>query len=318
MANEPNLSPSMTSEWVLYLQQLLNQYYNASVVPESGDFDETTADVVRSLRESAGLDSSSEVDQGVWRLLVPEDPGGGSGGETGGSQDDQTGGTNETGAGASDPWPEADSIKVWINAFIPGSYHGNIDGVGEAAGLRLLPGPSTWVNDCFRTDDRDFSTDITASHRMHSEIRIDLANLTFSEWQHCGETVEHDCEDGDVECRATASTDRMHWSNLRREGPDVDATVSSDRPVVRVDIAAAANNPCWAGSADIDYVGTVTVDPYARTVTFQGLVNGFPAYEAYVAVNDGAGQTLFQHGPTGDPTDLVGAADLAVSGSVTF
>jgi hypothetical protein len=293
MGDEPDLNPSTSSEWVLYLQQLLNHHYQETVVPESGEFDETTASVVRYLRNHNGLEDSDLVDQTVWRVLTGER---------------QAIETRPEDAREPEPeWPEAQSVKVWVNAFIPGSYGGNIDGVGAASGHRLLPGPCAWFHDCFHTDDREFSNDIRASYRAHSEFRLELPSTELSEWHDCGETIEHDCEDGDVECRETASTARMHWSDVRRSGS-----------VIELDISAASNNPCFSGSPDIHYVGTVSIDLAGRTISFQGLVKGFPAYEGYATINDGAGQELFTHGPTGDPDSLFADPDMPVSGSVAF
>ncbi len=136
---------------------------------------------------------------------------------------------------------------------------------------------------------------------------MELPSTDLAEVHWCGETVEHDCEDGDEECRATADTSRMGWSNKRRVGD-----------VILVDIAGAANNPCFTGSPDIDYLGTVAVDVAHRTVSFEGTVNRFPAYEAYAPVNDGAGEVVFQESPNVDPTDLMGDADHAVTGSASF
>lgn len=296
MSGEPDLSPSTSSEWVAYLQQLLNHHYQQSVVAESGEYDEATVAVVRHFREQNGLAESDGVDASVWAVLTGEP-----------TSSEATSSQSTSTADAADPWPDAHSVKVWVKAFIPGGYAGNIDGVGAAAGHRLLRGPVSWFSDCFHTDDREFSDDIGASHRMHSEVRLELPSLDWTEYHHCGETIEHDCEDGDIESRGTADTGRMHWSNLRRSGN-----------VVSLDLAAAANNPCFTGSPDIDYQGTLTVDLSTRTVSFQGLVNGFPAYEAYATVNDGAGSTLFRHGPSGDPESLVGDPDVPVHGSVTF
>lgn len=299
MADEPDLSPGISSEWVLYLQQLINRHYQASVVAESGSFDEATESAVRHLREQNGLPDGSQVDDPVWAVLTGREPPVASSSSSGAAEP------------AADPhqelWPEASSVKFWLKVFIPGTYHGNVDGVGAAAGRRLLPGPSSWVNDCFASDDRGFSDDIAAPSRMHSEFRMELPSTDLTEVHWCGETVEFDCEDGEEECRATADTGRMHWTDKRRVGD-----------VIHVDVAGAANNPCFGGSPDIDYVGTVSVDLAHRTVSFEGRVNRFPAYEAYATVNDGAGTMVFQEGPTGDPLDLAGDADHAVSGTASF
>jgi hypothetical protein len=208
---------------------------------------------------------------------------------------------------ATTSWPDALSVKVWVKAFIPGSYHGNVDGVGPASGHRLLPGPSSWFNDCFHTDDRDFSNDITALSRLHSEFELDLRSGHLTEVHYCGETVEYDCEDGEEECRDTAPAGQMLWSNLRQHNGDI-----------LVDLSGAAGNPCFTGAPEIDYEGTVTIDVRAHTVTFDGLVNGFPAYEGYATINGGAGETLFQYGPRGGPSDLAGAASDSVYGTVSF
>ena len=297
MANEPDLSPYTSSEWVMYLQQLLNAHYQQSVVPESGEFDDETVAAVRHLRSQNGLTESDEVDQSVWTVLTGEQHTGPT------SSQDPSGEAQESQL----PWPELHSIQVWVNAFIPGSYGGNIDGSGAAAGHRLLPGPTSWFHDCFLTDDRDFSSDITASSRMHSEFRMELPSMVLTPRHVCGTTVEHDCEDGDVECTDTASTSRMSWDGPMRAGDTIWANV-----------AGAANNPCFTGSPDIDYVGAVFVDLATKTITFEGKVNGFPAYEAYVVVNDGSPQELFTHGPSGDPTSLIGDADIDVRGEVSF
>jgi peptidoglycan hydrolase-like protein with peptidoglycan-binding domain len=66
----PDLEPGESSEWVLYLQQLLNHYYEQEVVPENGEFDETTASAVSHFREQNGLDKESKVDWTVWEKLT--------------------------------------------------------------------------------------------------------------------------------------------------------------------------------------------------------------------------------------------------------
>ncbi|HET9141634.1 DUF3238 domain-containing protein [Actinophytocola sp.] len=346
MAGEPDLSPGQSSEWVQYLQRMLNQHYQQSVVPENGEFDEATANAVEHFRSQNGLGGGSHVDSAVWGRLVPAGHGPSEGHHTGG----HSGHASEHGHGtrhqaepiadpvagvhsgdphdagvpldqphgddpatgidtraASTHWPDAHSVKVWLKVFIPGSYHGNVDGRGAAAGHRLLPGPSQWFNDCFHTDDREFSADIGASARAHSEFRLDLRTGELHEVHYCGESVEYDCEDGDEECRDTAPSGRMAWSNLRQHGDNI-----------HLDLAGATSNPCFGGSPDIDYNGTVTIDLTGHTISFNGQVNGFPAYEAYATVNDGAGEPLFHYGPRGTPMDLSGDAADPVHGSASF
>jgi Putative peptidoglycan binding domain len=66
----PDLQPGEVSEWVLYLQQMLNHFYQQDVVPESGEFDDTTASAVSHFREQNGLDEGSTVDWTVWDRLT--------------------------------------------------------------------------------------------------------------------------------------------------------------------------------------------------------------------------------------------------------
>ncbi|GLZ42966.1 peptidoglycan-binding domain-containing protein [Actinokineospora sp. NBRC 105648] len=72
MADEPVLHPGTSSDWVLYLQQLLNQHYQQSVVDENGAFDEATENAVRHLRQQNGLPNDSTVDDEVWSVLTAQ------------------------------------------------------------------------------------------------------------------------------------------------------------------------------------------------------------------------------------------------------
>lgn len=209
---------------------------------------------------------------------------------------------------AANPWPRAQTIKAWLKAFIPGDLPGSIDGVGQARGSRLLVGPCAWFNNCFHTDNRAFSDDIHASCRMHSEFELDLVNDELREVHYCGETVEYDCEAGDIECRATATSAGMSFSNLRWE----------DSETIAIDLAGAANNPCLRDSPEIGYTGSFTIDLAARTIAFDGQVNGFPAFEAYAIVNGSATQPLFTYGPRGGPDLLIERASDRVTGTAQF
>jgi hypothetical protein len=99
MGDKPNLSPGQSSDWVRYLQSMINHYYQQSVVPESGEFDGTTADTVRYLRQQSGLRDTADVDGEVWAVLD---------GQSGGS-DYGGGGGQFGGGGSSDSWDEAEA-----------------------------------------------------------------------------------------------------------------------------------------------------------------------------------------------------------------
>ncbi len=290
MADEPTIHHNTSGEWVKYLQDLL--VAAGYSVPQSGDFDDATLDAVHQVQDSAGLSRSEEVDAATWAAVHVVSH------------------TEEAPASdpAAGPWPECNTVKVWLKAFIPGDAPGTIDGVGVSSGHRLLQGPISWFNDCFYTDTRGFSSNIGASCRLHSEIVINAkTGVIESEVHYCGTTHEADCEDGDIECERTAGTGGMHFSNLTMQGN-----------YITIDLAGAAGNPCFTGAPDIDYLGKYTIDLQGHTVSFQGMVNGFPAYESYAAINGGAGHTIFNYGPSGTPGDLAGDASEAVSGTVSF
>ena len=139
-------------------------------------------------------------------------------------------------------------------------------------------------------------------------IALDLTNQELRELHYCGETVEYDCEAGDIECRATASTNGMQFYNLRWH----------DEYRILVDVTGFANNPCMRGSPDIGYIGVFCIDLAEHTVSFDGRVHGFPAYEAYASVNGGPTMTLFNYGPRGGPSDLAEMASDPVVGTAQF
>lgn len=297
MAGEPELHPNTSDQWVQYLQQLLRAAGYSC--PEDGSFDATTLDAVHQLQASAGIAQSDVVRQDTWDAALTA-AGVGPTADTGTQHAEAAAAHHDEG-----PWPGAQTVKIWFKAFIPGDAPGTIDGVGASSGHRLLQGPISWFNDCFHTDTRGFSSNIGASARMHSEVVIDVATgAKVSENHHCGQTIEADCEDGDHECAATADTGGMSFGEPTHHGH-----------AITIGLAGAASNPCFTGAPDIDYSGTYTIDLHAHTVSFEGLVNGFPAYESYATVNNGAGETVFQYGPRGEPGDLAGGPTDGVSGT---
>jgi hypothetical protein len=227
------------------------------------------------------------------------------------------------------------SVKFWINAFIPGHIPGYtiVVPAGAHRGKTMIPGPGAWnlgvnvhgvpvsaqdlarglsgqpyrgqtrrvgvdavgVSDCYLTDQRTFSNQIHAKSRMHSEFRLDLTGpqVRFTQWHHCDETTELDCEDGCVECSKKGATKRMRF-----EIPP--GTIRSSMGPITVTMKCAASNPCSPSSrlfGDIDYSGSIVVNVNARRIEIDGLLDQFPAFEAYATINNGAGVALFQLPP---------------------
>ncbi len=211
------------------------------------------------------------------------------------------------------------TIKFWINAFIPRIVPGYTLTVsaGPHTGKTMIPGPQSLrvptirptspmypprigstrvgVSDCYLTDQRSFSNGIHAKSRMHSEFTLHVGEgrPRITQWHNCDHTTECDCEDGEVECHEKGDSSRMRFALLpaRLCGPDVP---------VRVSMSCSANNPCAPTSrlfGDIDYEGVIEINSVSRCITFNGLIDQFPAFEAYATINDGAGTTMFRLSP---------------------
>ena len=192
------------------------------------------------------------------------------------------------------------SVKVWINAFIPLNILGYTQRVpaGIHTGKTMIPGPNP-LSDCYLTDQRDFSNQIHAKSRMHSEVKLVFSGNKpiLTQWHNCDQTTELDCGDGDVESTKKGSISRMNFRLL--------PTSTSKRAIVSFN--CSASNPCAPTSriiGDIDYNGTLTIDHAARSVKFDGKIDQFPAFEAYATINDSAGITLFREPPPAGNTVL--------------
>lgn len=219
------------------------------------------------------------------------------------------------------------SIKFWINAFIPLTVTGYTKSIPGLPGQTMIPGPGVNpLSDCYHTDQRGFSNNIHASSRMHSEAKIDFSggSPTFTQWHNCDETIECDCEDGAEECRKKGAINNMKITML----PPISSPTPSfgafpspvmpvSSPLVTLQIKCAANNPCAPSSTlggDIDFEGKVMIDRNARRIECDLKIDAFPAFEAYATINDGAGVMMFQIAPPAGNTvmNLPGAASRAV------
>ena len=206
-------------------------------------------------------------------------------------------------------------FKVWVNSFIPGDISWLTKKVpaGPHKDETMIPGP-TPVNDCFLTDQRDFVSDKTnVSSRMHSyfELQIIFGTPKLTQKHRCDPTVEVDCEDGDVECNKSASTNRMNFKlkNSAITGAKLE-----------IEMECAANNPCFTGSPDIDIKGTFVIDFNAKKLRFDGKVEDFPAFEAYAIIDNGSINELFTLPPKqgSGPGDLIGDPQRAVNAEIAF
>lgn len=206
---------------------------------------------------------------------------------------------------------EIKTIKLWLKAFVPAS-------VEQGA---LVPGSDTLTmetqfNRAFLTDQREFSSDIHASARMHSEIEIDLVRRKqVYEFHHCYETVEVDARTGEEKCRKLGETENMHFSDVEFFDDGVAAsgdgtsagsgggTSAGSHFGCSFTVKASSKNPCIAIATvkimpNLDYEGTIHIelsdDRQRATISFDGLIESYPAFEMYAVVNNGEPQTVFQ------------------------
>jgi hypothetical protein len=204
------------------------------------------------------------------------------------------------------------SVKVWVKAFIPRDIPGYTQELtsGPYRGQSVIPHPV--LSYCYLTDQRDFGSSENASARMTSSLTVTGLpdNMAVQQRHYIGDTVEVQCGSGNRTCMDNADSGRMHFT-----------VKGAQDHQVSVRLEAAARNPCSLGTAiagDIDYTGTILIDLHRSTVSFDGLVDDFPWFEAYVSINDGDAEKLFQHRSANDATviSLVGNAENPVVGRV--
>lgn len=240
-------------------------------------------------------------------------------------------------------------VSFWINAFIPGTVpnYTQVIEMGEHAGKSAIPLPgaarlANWFKkegSGFLTDQRGFDAAPGASTRMRSiaeiEIKGETATLISAKHETSG-TYEVDISDGSQLGFADANLKKCRFGSLiptsrARTGQTVKVLGFNapeweklQAPAWDITVSGAGSDPLVFGSADIDYTGTFTIaldptDQQKVTVSFNGKIDAFPAFEAYARVNCRT-QTLFQSPPPPGNTvmNLLGWANRTTHGSATF
>lgn len=212
-------------------------------------------------------------------------------------------------------------LKLWVNAFIPGRIQGLTSPLvqGPHLGDTALEGPKPGANECFLTDQRLFSDDPTSSFRMQALVEIDMAASTMKLTAATGKTVRVSCDRGAMQCERKAGSDRIRARNFSSE------TLADGNRRYFVTLEAAAGNPCvdLAGlsipSPDIDWVIRVSILFERATgkarISFDGMIEPFPAFEMYALLNGPRPMILFQEGPLpgSSPWNLPGSPNRAVT-----
>jgi hypothetical protein len=170
------------------------------------------------------------------------------------------------------------SFRIWINSFLPRDISGLTIDRPSNLSQTMIPGPIPGVSDCFLTDQRSFDADPKASSRIHSMANLNfrLGDFSMTSEARADNTVEVDCEDGDVECDRAPDASSLRVNMMTSSG--------SFRSEIR--FQGGANNACFTGSPQINWdvmasiqirsgrTGRVTVQPGSK-------VEPFPAFEMY-------------------------------------
>ncbi|OYU41381.1 MAG: hypothetical protein CFE33_04855 [Pseudorhodobacter sp. PARRP1] len=246
-------------------------------------------------------------------------------------------------------------LSFWLNAFIPGSVPGYTLPIttGPHAGKTAIPMPglarvlNTFkpLNTGYLTDQRSFDPAFTASVRMRSFAILDVtpsgATLVRSGHETSG-TTQVTITTGVQTGYAPADMSRCRWSALTPvlrsftagsvrvpfggTVPIVVGVGPTAVPTFTMDLVGQAGDPLINGAADIDYTGQFTVRVLgggSATLTvdvqFEGLLDNFPAFEAYASFG-GATKELFTAPPPAGNTvvDLLGGASRPISGHARF
>lgn len=213
------------------------------------------------------------------------------------------------------------TVRIWFKSFIPVDMEGTEpvpDGPHAGKTMFRSPGPlEAW----FLTDQRGFSTDPNAEARMHSEIKLDLANFAVVRQSHrCDPSIQVDHKTGTEDCHETADTDDMTFKDIE---------LSPDTGRISFHLHGSTKNACLKVgpvklSPNLDYDGDIDVmlgnDRSQATVTFDGHIETYPAFEMYVSVNGGPPVTVFQAPvePGSTPVFLAGPPSRAIHESVTI
>ena len=215
-------------------------------------------------------------------------------------------------------------LEIWVNAFIPLNVPGYTRTVaaGIHKGKTGIPLPSAarlanWrrsADDGFLGDQRTFSAVVTASSRMHSIALVDVGTTLSLAGQihNTSGTTDLDLVTGKVSGMAPADMTRCAFKVVPK---------TASLPSLTLELVGKANDPLVNFSADIDYTATIIIvrSPNHLTVSYNGLIDDFPAFEAYARYNN-VTKTLFTSPPPPGNTvmNLLGAASRPVTGVVAF
>ncbi|HJQ60204.1 MAG TPA: hypothetical protein VJ890_25085 [Vineibacter sp.] len=232
----------------------------------------------------------------------------------------------------------------WFNAFIPKTVPGYTKTLakGPHAGKTAIPLPSAarlWPGNTFKSwdagylsDQRGFSSTITASCRMQSIVEVEMSTLAIVKQTHRSSgTTEVDLENGAQLGYAVADMTRCKYTKLggaptgggAGNTPSAPPVGTGTYGAVSVKLVGMAGDPLVGMAADIDYSGTIMFSggsmPGTLTVSFDGKIDAFPAYDCYVMFNN-VTKSMFTNSPPAGNTvaSLLGNANRPIKATASF
>ncbi len=211
-------------------------------------------------------------------------------------------------------------VRIWFKSFVPGDLEGAESvPAGSHMGKSMFrsPGP---IESWFLTDQRGFSADPDASSRMHSEIELDMQNFrTIHELHKCDPTIQVDHKKGTEDCRETADSSDMRFTDFR---------ISEEAKQIFMHLHGSAKNACLklgpinlspSLDYDVDIIVSINDSGHETTVSVNGQIEPYPAFEMYMTINSGPVVTVFQEPvePGRTPAILIGPPQRAIHKSVT-
>jgi hypothetical protein len=207
-------------------------------------------------------------------------------------------------------------FRLWINSFLPKEISGLTKSRPAATSQTMIPGPVVGVSDCFLTDQRSFDVGPKASSRIHAMANLSfrLGDFSMVSETRADNTVEVDCEDGEVECDSTPDTSAL----------SVVMSTTLGSFLADVHFKGGANNACFAGSPQIEWdvvvnvqvrqgrTGRVTIQPGSK-------VEPFPAFEMYFDTGKEVLSLAKLEPLSGSgPWNLHGSPNRNIAGQVNF
>jgi hypothetical protein len=188
---------------------------------------------------------------------------------------------------------EGKTIKLWVNAFVPGELPGltaKVD-AGPQKGKTKLGFPAEKGTEYFLTDQRAFSNDIFAPGRLHSELFIDFTTdpATVSQF-HC-------CDRMTLLNPKTGSTSEIGKTDVSRMRFTVE---NLNKFKITVSLKCSVSNPSKALDKlfpNLDYKTDFTVECDTDQVDCKGEFPGFPAFEIYGSLTGGKAVEVWKHLP---------------------